>query len=282
MGDGVLTGFDRDGLRFAVRDTGGGARGTVVCLHGFPQDGTAYDAVVPLLAAEGLRVLVPDQRGYSPGARPAGRRPYAVPELVADVVALLDAAGVQRAHVVGHDWGGAVAWALAGAAPQRVASLTALSTPHPEAVRAALPRSSQVLRSWYMGFFQLPRVPERLLLAGDGARLRASLEGTGLAAERAAHYARRMAEPGALTAALGWYRALPVPHPAGGARGFTPVPVSYLWGRRDPFFAPAAVLGTGRHVTGPFTSRGLPVGHWVPEEAPADVAAAVLAHAHRD
>ncbi|PPK94268.1 pimeloyl-ACP methyl ester carboxylesterase [Kineococcus xinjiangensis] len=279
----MLTSFTRDGLVFDVRDSGpGAADAAVVCLHGFPQDAGAYDAVVPLLAAEGLRVLVPDQRGYSPGARPAGRRPYVLRELVADVLALLDTAGLERAHVVGHDWGGAVAWALAGRHPQRVASLTALSTPHPEAMRAALPRG-QALRSAYMGFFQLPRVPEALLLARDGARLRQGLRSSGLPEPLAQRYARRMLEPGALTAALAWYRALPVQgagraRPAGGSdgRGFVPVPVTYLSGRRDPFFAPAAVRGTGNHVTGRFTHRELDCGHWLPEKRPEQVARAVL------
>jgi pimeloyl-ACP methyl ester carboxylesterase len=127
--------FTRAGLTFEIRDSGPRDGDAVVCLHGFPQDGTSYDAVVPRLVERGLRVLVPDQRGYSPGARPPGRTAYALPALVDDVLALLDQAGVGAAHVVGHDWGGAVAWALAGRHPERVRSLTALSTPHPAALR---------------------------------------------------------------------------------------------------------------------------------------------------
>ena len=277
---GVLSSVSRDGLVLDVRDSGPAGAPAVVCLHGFPQDGGAYDAVVPLLAAAGLRVLVPDQRGYSPGARPAGRAPYALREVVADVVALLDAAGLDRAHVVGHDWGGAVAWALAGRHPGRVASLTVLGTPHPDALRAALAGSSQPLRSVYMGFFQVPRLPEALLLARGGAPLRRLLERSGLPAARADRYTRRMLEPGALAAALAWYRALPL---AGGAfrgtRGLVPVPVTYLSARRDPSFAPEAVRRTGAHVTGPFAARELDCGHWIPEVLPEEVAGAVLAHA---
>ena len=112
--------FHRDGLSFDVSDRGPRDSPAVVCLHGFPQDSTAYDGVAPLLVERGMRVLAPDQRGYSPGARPTGRSAYALPELVADVLALLDAAGIEAAHVVGHDWGGAVAWALAGRPPDRV------------------------------------------------------------------------------------------------------------------------------------------------------------------
>ncbi|QGQ18433.1 alpha/beta fold hydrolase [Cellulomonas sp. JZ18] len=274
--------FTRDGLRFDVRDhapdaptsTTGDDAPVVVLLHGFPQDGSAYDAVVPLLTAAGARVLVPDQRGYSPGARPPGRRPYAVPELVADVVALIDAAGVEQAHVVGHDWGGAVAWAVAAREPDRVATLTVLGTPHPAAMRAGLLRGGQALRSSYVGFFQLPGVPERLLLADDGARLRQSLERAGLEPDRAARYVARMREPGALTAALAWYRALPVP--GRGSTGPVEVPTTYVSARRDPFFAPASVDATARYVDGSFLRVDLDADHWLPEHRPADVAAAVL------
>ncbi|QCB92642.1 alpha/beta fold hydrolase [Cellulomonas shaoxiangyii] len=270
--------FTRDGLRFDVRDHPPADPGhdapVAVLLHGFPQDASAYDAVVPLLTRAGVRVLVPDQRGYSPGARPPGRRPYAVPELVADVVALLDAAGVDEAHVVGHDWGGAVAWAVAARVPDRTASLTALGTPHPAAMRAGLLRGSQAVRSSYVGFFQLPGVPERLLLADGGARLRRSLTTAGLEPDRAERYVARMREPGALTAALAWYRALPVPSGGGTAR--VEVPTTYVAARRDPFFAPASVAATARHVDGPYLRVDLDADHWLPEHRPADVAAAVL------
>ncbi|NIZ89487.1 alpha/beta fold hydrolase [Kineococcus rubinsiae] len=280
-----LTTFTREdphagALEFTVDDVGPLDGDVVVCLHGFPQDRRAYAAVAPLLAEAGLRVLVPDQRGYSPGARPPGRRAYAVRDLVGDVAALLDAAGAARAHVVGHDWGGAVAWALATAVPERVATLTALSTPHPAAMREGLLRGTQSLRSWYMGFFQLPRVPEALLLAGDGARLGTLLQRGGLPEDVAGAYAAALTAPGALTAALNWYRALPL---AGGSGPTRPVrvPVTYLHGRRDPFFAPAAVAATGRFVAAPFRTQALDTGHWIPEARPADVAEAVLRGAGR-
>ncbi|MBD7918521.1 alpha/beta fold hydrolase [Cellulomonas sp. Sa3CUA2] len=268
-----MDGFTRNGLRFDVRDAGPAAGPAAVLLHGFPQDGSAYDAVVPLLTQAGVRVLVPDQRGYSPGARPPGRRAYAVPELVDDVVALLDAAGVDEAHVVGHDWGGAVAWAVAARRPRRVASLTVLGTPHPAAMRAGLLRG-QALRSWYVGAFQVPGLPERALLADGGARLRDALVRSGLAPHRAAQYAARMSEPGALTAALAWYRALGVPR--SGSTGRVRVPTTYVSARRDPFFAPASVEATAHHVDAAFTRVDLDADHWLPEHRPADVAAAVL------
>jgi pimeloyl-ACP methyl ester carboxylesterase len=268
--------FERAGLHFDVHDYGTGERGTVVCLHGFPQDATSYDAVVPRLVDAGLRVLVPDQRGYSRGARPrdGGRAGYAMPQLVADVLALLDAAQVQRAHVVGHDWGGAVAWALAGRHAERVQSLTVLSTPHPGALAAAMRSSSQLLRSSYIGFFQLPGVPERVLLARQGWLVRELLSRSGLPAHRVGHYLERVREPGALSAMLGWYRGIAASrsHPAGRTR----VPTSLVFGSRDPFFAPAAARRTRDFVLADYRLEQLDAGHWLAETHAPEVAAAVL------
>jgi pimeloyl-ACP methyl ester carboxylesterase len=266
--------FERDGLTFDVRGAGSADGLPVVCLHGFPQDGTAFDRVVPLLVAEGLRVLVPDQRGYSPGARPTDRSAYRVDQLVDDVVALLDTAGVARAHVVGHDWGGVVAWALGSRRPERVHSLTVLSTPHPTAVVRSLTHSAQAVRSSYIAFFQIPRLPERLLLADDAAPLRRRLVRTGLEQQRADHYARRMLEPGALTGALAWYRAIPINRDLGA--GTVHVPTTLVRGRSDPFITEAAIRESGRHVVGRLRLVQLDTGHWLPELEPGRVADVVL------
>ena len=273
--------YQRSGLRFDVTDLGPSAPGTpaVLCLHGFPQDRSAYDGVAERLVGHDVRVLAPDQRGYSPGARPRGRRAYALTELVADAAALLDAAGVQRAHVVGHDWGGVVAWALAAWHPERVASLTALSQAHPAAMGAAVLRSSQGLRSWYVGAFQVPALPERVLASG-GALAR-TLVRSELPEHLAQRYADRALADGAarLSAGIGWYRALPL---GGRPVGRVTVPTTYLHGWRDPFYSRATVMGTARQVTGPFQRRTLDTGHWVPELEPDAVAAAVLEHVEAD
>ena len=158
------------------------------------------------------------------GARPARLLPHGPARAAASALpaardrrptslALLDAAGLESAHVVGHDWGGIVAWALAAWHPDRVRTLTALSVPHPAAMAKAMVTSDQALRSYYMGAFQLPLLPERLLLAGGGRPLRRMLRGGGLPDDAADHYVARMREPGALTAALGL-----VPGAAAGAR----------------------------------------------------------------
>lgn len=267
--------FGRDGLTFDVRDSGPQDGPVVVLLHGFPQTASSFDRVTPLLVDAGLRVLAPDQRGYSPRARPAGRRAYVLRTLVDDVVALLDAAEVPAAHVVGHDWGGAVAWTVASRRPGRTLSLTALSTPHPAAMREAMRHGDQLRRSSYMAFYQLPWLPERRLLADGGAPIRRALVGSGLPADRADEDVRRLLEPGALTAALAWYRAIGVGGSFGAGR--VHVPTTHLYGRDDPFFSPDAHLTTSGWVRAPFRSTAIDAGHWLPDTHPAEVADAVLA-----
>ncbi|SHN49561.1 Pimeloyl-ACP methyl ester carboxylesterase [Geodermatophilus obscurus] len=269
--------FTRDGLVFDVRDGGPAGGEPVVLLHGFPQDAAAWTAVADRLHDAGLRTLAADQRGYSPGARPSGRAAYRLRELTGDVLALLDAAELGSAHVVGHDWGGIVGWALAAGHPERVRTLTALSVPHPAAMARAFVTSDQALRSWYVGLFQLPVLPERLLLAGDGAALRRMLLTSGLPSDLAGHYVRRMQEPGALSAALAWYRALPLDarDPVGTVR----VPTLHLWSTRDFALGRTATEQTRRFVDAPYrleVLEGLP--HFIPELAPDRVAELVTQH----
>jgi pimeloyl-ACP methyl ester carboxylesterase len=269
--------FRRNGLTFDVRDAGPGNGEPVVLLHGFPQDSAAWDLVAPALHQHGLRTLAPDQRGYSPMARPRGRSQYTLRETTADVLGLLDAAGLESAHVVGHDWGGIVAWALGAWHPDRVRTLTALSVPHPAAMAKAMVTSDQGLRSYYMGVFQLPLLPERLLLAGNGAALRRLLRSGGLDDALVDHYVRRMQEPGALSSALGWYRALPWSgrDPVGTVR----VPTLHVWSTGDAFLGRAATEATERFVEAPYRLEVLAgVPHWIPELAADRVAELVTAH----
>jgi pimeloyl-ACP methyl ester carboxylesterase len=258
--------FSRGDLVFDVRDSGPADGDPVVLLHGFPQDSSAFDRLSPALHSAGLRTLAPDQRGYSPRARPEGRAAYRLRGLVDDVLALLDAAGLQNAHVVGHDWGGVVAWALAAWHPWRVRTLTALSVPHPAAMTQAMVHSDQGLRSSYIGFFQLPLVPEGVLLAGRGAVLRRVLRQGGLPEDRVDEYVDRMREPRALTAAQNWYRALPL-----GARtpvGVVRVPTLHVWGAADAFLGRAATEASREFVDAPYALEVLEdVNHWIPELA---------------
>jgi pimeloyl-ACP methyl ester carboxylesterase len=268
--------FDRDGLRFDVSDSGPADGRPVVLLHGFPTDRTSWDAVTPALVDRGCRVLAPDQRGYSPGARPPRRRDYRLDLLAADVLALADAAGAERFDVVGHDWGAVVALHLAARHPDRVRTVAALAGPHPEAWRRSLIRSAQAVRSAYMVFFQVPLLPERLLAARSGAWLYRTLVRTGLDREHARRYASRMSRPGALTGPLHWYRAAAF---AGGRTPAVPVPTLFVRGGRDRFITPAAVDLSRRWVSGPCRVETFEdASHWIPEQAPARVAELITGH----
>ncbi|GAA1179396.1 alpha/beta fold hydrolase [Ornithinimicrobium humiphilum] len=256
----------------------------VLLLHGFPQDATAWDGVAPLLHEAGLRTLAPHQRGYSPGARPRRARDYRMRELVTDALAVLDAAGVARAHVVGHDWGGFVARVLAAAHPDRVASLVVLSTPHPRALRESLRHGDQARRSWYVLAFQVPLLPEHLLAR---ALRRGGLRRTGLPAAADQGYAERLRRADALRGPVHWYRAALRPEPGrrrrrgpGGddaSRDATvTVPTTYLWGGRDPFLGREAAERTGRYVSADYRFVECGAGHWLPEREPGLVARMVL------
>jgi pimeloyl-ACP methyl ester carboxylesterase len=265
--------FERAGLIFDVRDSGRAVADTVVLLHGFPQQPSAFDEVVELLPHDDIRTLVPSQRGYTPSARPQLRRDYRTAELAADVVALLDAADIAKAHIVGHDWGGVQAWAVAAFHPERVASLTVLSTPHPAAMLESFRVSTQAAKSWYMGFFQLPLLPELFAAATLGATLR----DTRLPLKYVGRYCDAMAKPGALRGALNWYRGMPFSvRPKVGP---VEVPTSYLWGRQDFALGRAAAELTEKFVHAPYKFIELDSGHWLPEVEPAAVAEAIRAQA---
>jgi pimeloyl-ACP methyl ester carboxylesterase len=263
--------FLRPGLRFDVVDSGPVDAPAVVLLHGFPQQPSTFDAVAGRLNAEGLRTLTPSQRGYTRAARPARRRDYRTAATADDVIALLDTAGLARAHLVGHDWGGNQAWGAAGWHPDRVASLTALSTPHPAAFLKSLRTSKQGLVSWYMWLFQLPTLPEALA----ARTLAKSLRDNGLPEKFANRYAAALSEPGALTGALNWYRGIPFSIRA--PLGQITVPTTYIWGRHDVALARAAAELTADHVAGPYEVVELDAGHWLPETEPDAVAAGILA-----
>lgn len=260
----------RSALRFDVVDSGPTDGEVVVLLHGFPQQPSSWDAVVGRLNTAGLRTLVPSLRGYTATSRPRPRRAYTTTETTADVVALLDAAGIERAHIVGHDWGGAPAWGMAGWHPDRTASVTVLSTPHPAAMIDAFRGSNQALKSWYMAVFQLPVLPELLARRTLAKTLRDSR----LPEEHVEAYTAAMAEPGALTGALNWYRGMPFSMrvPVGRIR----VPTTYIWGRHDFALGRFAAERTAAYVDGSYEFVDLKAGHWLPETEPDAVASAIL------
>ncbi len=267
--------FTNDGLAFEVDDAGPSDGEAIVLLHGFPESKDSWADVTPLLTKAGYRVLAPNQRGYSRGARPKARRDYTLTKLGGDIVAMADAAGVETFHVVGHDWGGGAAWELAANHPHRVKTVTSLATPHPRAMVKAMVRSTQGLKSWYMLMFQLPVLPE-LGFRGFGKRaMRRNLTRSGLSDEYVDGYLDLLGEKGAARGALTWYRALPFSSPGG--VGPITIPAMYVYGTDDFALGRKAADLTGDYCKGPYRYEVLDgVSHWIPEEVPEVVVRLVL------
>ena len=274
---GELLQVDVGDLTFDVRASGPEDGRPVVLLHGFPQTSLCWAGVTPLLSGAGLRCYAVDQLGYSPGARPTDVDAYALPALAQVTADLMTALDVPVADVVGHDFGASVGWALAGWHPDRVRSLTAVSVPHPAAFTAAY-RSDpeQKERSSYFRLFRQEGKAEEVLLADGGRRLRRLLLGpageTGVSEEAADEYVAALSAPWALTAALNWYRAM------SSADRVEPVavPTTYVWSSGDIAIGRTAAEGCAAFVTGDYRFVELPGSHWIPEQAPEDLARAVL------
>lgn len=269
------------GLLFTGRATGPQDGPPVLLLHGFPQTSWAWRDELSALGRAGFRGVAPDQRGYCEGARPAEVAAYGTEQLAGDVLALADALGMDTFSLVGHDWGAMLGWLVASRHPGRVRSLAAVSTPHPLALQEALSGGdpAQAAHGAALASFCSGDLAERLLLGpdGSGSGLRTLLAQTGLDDEHAGVYVAALRRPGALTAALNWYRAMD------GAvlQGLRPVavPTLYVWSTGDDAFGPAAARGTERHVVGPYTFEVLEhVSHWIPETAPADLSELLLRH----
>ncbi|WP_280251403.1 alpha/beta fold hydrolase [Nocardia abscessus] len=247
----------------------------LLLLHGFPQGAQAWEFQLGLLAGGGCHAVAPDQRGYSPGVRPERAAEYRLEELVGDVVAIADALGWERFDLIGHDCGALVGWAVAAELPERVRTFSALSHPHPAALaRAMAEDEDQAQRSHYLTRLREPRTAERTLLADDWAALRRIFEWK-VPEERVEDYVRRLAEPGALTAALNWYRAMPL----AGSIGPVEVPTLYVWGTEDATVGSTAALATQKYVSGPYRFEMLEdVSHWIPEEEPMALARLLMQH----
>jgi pimeloyl-ACP methyl ester carboxylesterase len=272
--------YTHDGLLFDVSDSGAADGRVVVLLHGFPEDRYCWTQLAATLVDAGCRVLAPDQRGYSRGAGPAGRRAYTIDKLAGDVLALAAVAGADRFDVVGHDLGAMVAWHLAGRHRERVRTLTALSVPHPQAYLGSLIRGSQLAHSWYVAFFQIPHLPELALRRAGEDRFVAQMERSGLDGETARRYAARAATPGAMTGPLNWYRALPLS--IGNRLGPVSTPTLFVWGARDQFVTQVAAERCARHAAGPY--RFVPLAgatHWLPSGSAGEVAPVLLEHLAR-
>jgi pimeloyl-ACP methyl ester carboxylesterase len=275
---GMKTG---SGLTFTADVLGPTGGPLVLLLHGFPESRHSWRAALPALAAAGYRAVAPDQRGYSPGARPdpADLSNYAFDRLVADVIEIAAAAGYdgKRFHLVGHDWGGQVSWGVAGKHPERLASLTILSRPHPSSFRRALLKEDgdQKHRSRHHRAF-LDADTGKLLLADNARRLRDGLFGQGVPAAALEEHLSVLGNPEALEAALAWYRSN---KGLAADIGTIKAPTLYIWGDADATVGPDAAYGTGEFVGAAYAMEVLPnVGHFVMDQAPAKATDLMLAH----
>src|ERR671912_1956857 len=260
-------------LTFEVRADGPEDGRPVLLLHGFPETSLSWAAVTPLLASAGLRTYAVDQLGYSPGARPAEVEAYALTNLAQVTADLMTAMDVPRADVVGHDWGANVAWALAAWHEDRVRSLTVVSVPHPTAFTTAF-RSDpeQKERSAYIRLFWQQGKAEEVLLADDARRLR-RMFGDAVPAEAVDEYAAVLSAPGALTAALNWYRAMSSDIRVDPIE----VPTTYVWSDGDVAIGRTAAEACANYVTGDYRFVELPgITHWIPEQAPEQLTRAIL------
>lgn len=273
MTDRIRT-LHHEGLTFDVLDEGPQDGRPVVLLHGFPERSSTWRLVAPLLHEAGLRTIALDQRGYSPGARPRRRRDYRMSHLVGDVVALIEQVG-EPVHLVGHDWGAAVGWAVGLRRPDLVRSWTAVSVPHPAAFARALKTKSQRRRSRYMAFFNVPLLPE-LSARSAGGRFDQNMRKAGMTDDDLARFRREIVEYGALPHALGWYRALPLLKP-GSTDYKTKVPTTFVWSDRDIAITRGGAEATQDWVDAPYQFIELSgVSHWIPTQAADDCAAAII------
>jgi pimeloyl-ACP methyl ester carboxylesterase len=267
---------------FDVRMAGPDDGEVVILLHGFPQTSYEWRHQIRALAAAGFRAVAPDQRGYSPGARPPAVEGYVLPLLVQDVIGLADAIGAERFHVAGHDWGAVVAWGVAIVARDRVITANPVSVPHPDAFARVLndPTSCQVEASSYFDVFVQPN-SEDAFLANDHALLRAIF--AGIDGEAVEEYVRVLGSKAALGAALNWYRAnIGDRNLQGPAAGAVEVPTMFTWSDGDTALCIDGALLTGEYVAGPYRFEVLEgVSHWIPDLAPDAMTSLLLDHLTR-
>lgn len=267
-----------NGIRFHVAEAGIGDR-FVLCLHGFPECWFSWRYQLPALADAGYHVWAPDLRGYGETERPLGLESYAIERLIEDVRALIELRGARHVVLLGHDWGALIAWYFAMRCPQALDRLVIMNVPHPGVMERAM-RGRQLLRSWYVLFFQLPWLPERLLSFSDYRAIRQAFVGMARDKSRFPEevlsvYRDQAARPGALTAMINYYRALVR---GGGAErqrrlGYPRinVPTLMIWGEEDAALGKETTYGTERFVSD-LTLHYLPgVSHWVQQEAPETV-----------
>lgn len=268
-----------NGLTFEVDQCGDGDR-LALCLHGFPECAYSWRHQLPMLASLGYTAWAPNLRGYGRSSRPARLSDYAMRHLLADVAGLIDAAGKRSTVLIGHDWGGAIGWLFAIQAPRPIERFIVLNLPHPAIFFKRLFRFPQLLRSWYLFFFQIPALPEWLLTVDRAKAIADAFRDMAVDKSRFPDevldvYRASALQPGAMTAMINYYRALirnlPRPRQREQTERMLEVPTLMIWGERDAALGKELTVGTDRLVRD-FTLRYVPdVSHWVQQEAPETV-----------
>lgn len=271
-------------LSFRVATAGSGDR-LVLCLHGFPESAVSWRYQIAPLVQAGFLVWAPDLRGYGGTTRPTGIDAYRIESLMDDITGLLDAAQVQRAILVGHDWGGIITWYYAMRHADRVEALVIVNAPHPACFEREVRHWRQFRRSWYMGFFQIPWLPEAALSAGHGYVIgeifgRMTIHREQMPEDIVRLYRRQACEPGALAAMVNYYRAA---LRGGGAMrqrrmGYpiVPVPTLVIWGLQDHALVHQNLDGLNDFVTDLTVVRIADAGHFVHEDKPEQVTREML------
>jgi pimeloyl-ACP methyl ester carboxylesterase len=270
---------EANGYVFRTRAAGfPGTAGNVILLHGFPETSIMFEATMETLAAAGFAVVAFDQRGYSPGARPEDVDAYTINHLVSDVRAVAREAGFDHYHLVGHDWGAAVGWTLVMEDAKLVDSWSALSIPHLTAYREAmLSDPDQQQRSGYINFFRTPWLPE-ILFSFNGFNLLKTSVYANHQDRVLEEYLRVFAEPGALTAALNWYRAGGLLTEDSSINPQLHIPVLLVWGTEDPVVGQRALADQQQYLLGPYREVALDTGHWLLQTRRETTIAAIVKH----
>jgi pimeloyl-ACP methyl ester carboxylesterase len=229
---------ETNGIHLNVVQAGPEDGPLIILLHGFPEFSYSWRKLMPLLVSAGYRVWAPDQRGYNLSDKPDGLDAYGIDQLVADVIGLIDAAKAEKAFLVGHDWGAGVAWWAAATHPERIAKMVVMNVPHGKVMKDFIRKSRrQLLKSWYIFFFQIPWLPERMARMGNWRILvntlkRTSHRGT-FSEDDFAHYREAWSQPRAMTSMLNWYRAFLRRAPTVRANPRIAVPTLLIWGKQD-------------------------------------------------